>query len=79
MFRKNFFQHIEKLIYIYSSKLNNRAIKDVNILYLRYYYVKNLLNFSRQNYSNHLKFELKVTHELDLLDEQLLHIDLKTS
>ncbi|MFC4710247.1 hypothetical protein ACWOEJ_03070 [Enterococcus eurekensis] len=53
--------------YIFTIKLDERPVKDVNLLYLRYYYVESLLGFNRRNYSNHLEFELEVTHEIDAL------------
>ena len=53
--------------YTFSIKLDERPVKDVEKVYFRYYYVESLTGLNLRNHSNHLEFDLDVTHEIDAL------------
>ncbi|OJG11170.1 hypothetical protein RU93_GL001657 [Enterococcus aquimarinus] len=55
--------------YIFSIKLDERPVKDVDTLYIRYYYMESLFKLNARNHSNHLEFDLKVTHEAEDWEE----------
>ncbi|GGI65040.1 hypothetical protein ACFQOY_08640 [Enterococcus alcedinis] len=55
--------------YTFSIKLDERPVKDVDTLYILYYYIEDLLNLNLRTHSNHLEFDLDVTHEIDALDK----------
>lgn len=55
--------------YIFSIKLDERPVKDVEKVYFRYYYVESLTGLNLRNHSNHLEFDLDVTHDIDAVDK----------